>query len=365
MNKRIIAVILSLCTALGITVIADYKEEYPWAADAVEYCLENDILKGDENGDLMLSEHLTQAQCAALLVRTFDANYINLRVIEIPEKHWAKEEIELVSGYLMRPEDFEADENATREMFISTLVRSVGIGAEQKVSVLKDNFRDYSSIYPEYLPYMAAAFNYKLAMGSENKIFPKDFLTRAEAVTLIYRAKTSEDINAPEPARKTDLLGDALVDVESAIKWAESKGAHERFIEVATYYWKYGELTGIRPEVLYAQAGKETGFGKYGGRVLPEMNNWAGIKKYGATGDETEDHEFFETPEDGVRGHFNHMSAYVGVEPIGEPHGRYKSVRSLSWAGTVKYVEELGGKWCPDVEYGKMLVSLVDEMMKY
>ena len=27
------------------------------------------------------------------------------------------------------------------------------------------------------------------------------------------------------------------------------------------------------------------------------MNNWAGIKKYGATGDETEDHETFETPE--------------------------------------------------------------------
>ena len=118
----------------------------------------------------------------------------------------------------------------------------------------------------------------------------------------------------------------------------------DRFLDAADIYWKYGELTGIRPEVLYAQAAKETAFGNYGGAVLPEMNKFAGIKKYGATGDATEDHESFATPDDGVRAHFNHMSAYVGLEPIGEVHGRYNSVKSLSWAGTVKYVEALGGR---------------------
>jgi hypothetical protein len=60
------------------------------------------------------------------------------------------------------------------------------------------------------------------------------------------------------------------------------------------------------------------------------------------------------------------MSAYVGVEPIGEVHGRYKSVKTLAWAGTVKYVEALGGKWCPDLYYGYAIVNdLLTEMKKY
>lgn len=363
MNKRFFAGLLAVCMTMGIAATADYKEEYPWAADAVDYCIENDILKGDEDGNLMLGDHLTQAQCAALLVRTFDVNYSNLRVVEFPEDHWAAKEIECVSGYLLRPADFSADDNATREMFISTLVRSLGVNPEKDTDVIYENFKDYAQIESEYLPYLAAAYNLKLAQGSENKLFPKDYLTRAEAVTLIYRAKTSNLIGAVET--QTDILGEAQVTQQSAVNWAKSKNAHERFIEAAGYYWLIGKAIGIRPEVLYAQAGKETGYGHYGGRVLPEMNNWAGIKKYGATGDATEDHESFETMQAGVAAHFNHMCAYVGLKPIGTPHGRYKAVASMPWAGTVKYVEELGGKWCPDVQYGKALVELIEEMKLY
>ena len=34
----------------------------------------------------------------------------------------------------------------------------------------------------------------------------------------------------------------------------------------------------IRAEVLFAQAAQETMYGKYGGVVLPEYHNWAGLK---------------------------------------------------------------------------------------
>ena len=57
-----------------------------------------------------------------------------------------------------------------------------------------------------------------------------------------------------------------------------------------------------------------------------------------------------------MRAHFNHICAYVGLNPIGEPHGRYYVVKSLSWAGTVRYVEELGGKWAPNPNYGNSIV---------
>ena len=52
----------------------------------------------------------------------------------------------------------------------------------------------------------------------------------------------------------------------------------------------------------------------------------------------------------------------MGIEPVGEPHGRYTSVKSLTWAGTVEPVEQLGGKWCPDKTYG---FSIIDDYLVY
>ena len=155
----------------------------------------------------------------------------------------------------------------------------------------------------------------------------------------------------------TPVIGHPQATVLQAQEWAKNRGAHQRFIDIAPIYWQYATVTGIRPEALYSQAGKETNFGKYTGVVKPEQNNWAGIKTANATGDKPEDHETFATPEDGVRAHFNHICAYVGKDPIGEPHGRYHVVKSLSWSGTVKTVEELGGKWAPATGYGKSIVN--------
>ena len=60
------------------------------------------------------------------------------------------------------------------------------------------------------------------------------------------------------------------------------------------------------------------------------------------------------------------MAAYVGIDPIGEVHGRYNSVKSLAWAGSVEFVEDLGGRWCPDLYYGyAIVIDLLNKMEKY
>ena len=255
--------------------------------------------------------------------------------------------------------------------------------------VLENDFTDIGKVNPDYVPMLAAAYEAGLLRGSDGRINPSDALTRAEAVTFIHRAMkltgaadsyspvipdpvspvpqpetqpVTPTVSTPDYMGYTPLLGAAQITVEQAIRWAKSKNAAQIYIDAAPIYWKYGELTGIRPEVMYAQAALETGFGTYKGKVTPSMNNWAGIKKYGATGDETDDHESFATPDDGVRAHFNHMTAYVGVNPVGETHGRYKSVKTLAWAGTVRYVEELSGKWCPLPEYASKILGLLAEM---
>lgn len=168
----------------------------------------------------------------------------------------------------------------------------------------------------------------------------------------------------PDASVKTPIKGDAQISQEQAVKWAKENGASDLFCEIAQYYWKYGTETGIRPEVMYAQAALETNYGNFGGRVTADMNNYAGVKTISATGDNPEDHETFPTKEDGVRGHFNHMCAYTGTNPVGTPHNRYYLALSADWAGTVQYVEDLGGKWCPDPEYGKTILNVfLDKML--
>ena len=174
-------------------------------------------------------------------------------------------------------------------------------------------------------------------------------------------------IREQKPAEvNTAIMGASELTADAAKTWARDTGASDFFIELADDYWEWGERFGIRPEVMYAQAAYETARGNFGNAVTADMNNFAGIKKSGAVDMAREDHESFATPSEGVRAHYNHMSAYVGCEPIGKTHGRYASVMRLSWAGTVKDVSELGGKWCPDPEYGNVIIEkFLTPMYKY
>ncbi len=161
---------------------------------------------------------------------------------------------------------------------------------------------------------------------------------------------------------KTPIKSKSKATIEQGQVWAIKKGAHKRFIDIAPIYWEYGEVTGINPEILYAQAAKETNFGRYTGQVKPDMNNWAGIKTLEAISDRPEDHETFITPEDGVRAHFNHMGIYCGVDPIGELHPRWYKTSTASWVGKVQYIEDIGGRWAPNPGFG---ISIMRDYVKY
>lgn len=190
-------------------------------------------------------------------------------------------------------------------------------------------------------------------------------LMRTEITLDHSRPEESQPEKNPDPedpATATPIVSISKVSLARAQQWAIEKGAHQRFIDIAPHYWDYGKKSGIRPEVLYAQAAYETGFGRFSGIVQPEYNNWAGIKTVKATGDKPEDYEQFASPEDGARAHFNHMSAYVGLDPIGEPHGRYHSVSRLAWAGSIKVVEDLSGRWAPSPTYHERIITLLNEM---
>lgn len=375
--KRTLSFIVAMSVTGCITMTACATANYDWAKTEIEYCQKNNIMIGDEHGNLNPGGTLTRAEMAKMLVEAFDLwDNESDGFEDIKPSDWYYNYATAIKPCMTAPvANFYPNEAVSREEFASTLVLASGLktSALCNLRILTDNFKDADKVTTKYKTLLSIAVERGYYRGSDYYLRPTDTLKRAEVCAMLYRVLekqkgylsiTRYDLGVPET--NTPIIGDSLISMESAMAWAEANGASELFLDAAQYYWKYGELTGIRPEVLYAQAAKETGYGKYGGRVLPEMNNFAGIKKYGAVNDATEDHETFETRDDGVRGHFNHMSAYVGIDPIGEVHGRYYSVKTLAWAGTVKYVEDLGGRWCPDLYYGYAIVKdLLNKMENY
>ncbi len=381
MKKIIAAAVSAAMVCLQISACAAAETaDYSWAETEMEYCFENGIMTGDENGELDPGGTLTRAQMAKMLAESFDrtgtADAGTEQFSDVDAGAWYYDYALDIKQYMTEPgSEFNGDEPVTREEFAATLVRASGLTASniRNSGILDENFEDSGEVSSKYKTLLSIAVERAYFRGSDGYLRPKDMLTRAEVCALLYRViennngnitLTWEDLGVRQSY--TPLLGEAEVSQESAKAWAAARGAAQLFIDAADYYWQYGELTGIRADVLYAQAAKETGFGKYGGAVTADMNNFAGIKKYGASGDAKDDHESFATQEDGVRAHFNHMSAYVGLAPIGEVHGRYNSVVNMPWAGTVKNAEALGGKWCPDLYYGYAIVnSLMSGMKNY
>ncbi len=359
MKKAIVllaAVLCILCTSVSA------EENIPeWAAEAVGYCTDSGIISGYTDGSMQLGNSVTKAEMAKMLVNALDLDAGTATLSGITSEHWAYEyACALYAAVGMDNVYFAPSAKVTREEFAAVLVLAVSLtesDLENSAAILK-KYPDYADTNKTYAALFGIAVERGWINGIDGKLLPADTLTRQQACVMIYNALINTGLD------KTYILGEPEVTVEQAKAWAQSVGAADIYVDIADTYWKYGEITGIRADVLYAQAGLETGYGKYGNRVTADMNNWAGIKKYGHNGDATEDHESFATPDDGVRAHFNHMAAYVGVDPVGEPHGRYYSVLTLSWAGMVKFVEDLGGKWCPDTEYGKKILKNCIEPMK-
>lgn len=346
----------------------DIDANFSWAEEAIDELVKRGVLSGMDGKTFAPSSAVTKEQFAKMLVLALDIELIenaDTGFSDVAGDRWSANYINTAKNYLADDSfgsgSFNPEENYTREKCAYAVSMALGIGSDEKnlldKNIISSNFTDGGDITASLTTPVAIAAERGIVKGSDKLLRPKGDVTRAEAAVILYRAINYKDRNSQNLyITQTPIVGESKVSLEQAKKWAQNSGAHERFIEIADYYWKYGEITGMRPEVLYGQAAKETAFGKYTGQVKPEQNNWAGIKIKNATGDKPEDHETFATPEDGVRAHFNHMSQYVGLAPVGEPHDRYYVLNSMAWRGTVKNVEQLGGKWAPDVTYGYSIV---------
>lgn len=346
--------------ATDVSKFTDLPPIYDWALPSIEYFVNRGVLEGTDSKHFSPKDPVTREQLAKILTLVFKLPQTaddTQDYTDISRSRWSFGYIKAAKAIMgINDTKFEPTKKCTREEIIASIVLAKGLdeNALQNEQILL-RFSDSQDITPAMSKLVAVAVEQGLLYGADSKILPKKTITRAEAAVLLYRAVVTQSTD--NTAGKTPIQGEAQATLEAAKNWAKSRGAAQNFIDIADIYWKYGELSGIRPEVMYAQSAKETAFGHYTGNVTPDMNNWAGIKTYDATGDTPADHEIFATADDGVRAHFNHMSAYIGTNPIGGVHPRYFKAISTEWAGKVRNVEELGGKWAPDLGYGNSIVS--------
>lgn len=124
--------------------------------------------------------------------------------------------------------------------------------------------------------------------------------------------------------------------------------------ELATYFLEEGKKEGVRGDIAFCQALKETGYFKFGGQVLPEQNNYSGL---GATNNSAVGKgAWFSSPQEGVRAQIQHLKGYATTDPIQgdvvDP--RYDILKTSGLSGKHTTWKSLSGFWAyPGYDAGK------------
>lgn len=184
-----------------------------------------------------------------------------------------------------------------------------------------------------------------------------DVTSRSVLITSMSEKTTPADEKANY--QSISILGESVVSSDELRRLALGKNPNAP--DLADLYIKIGKEYGIRGDIAFCQAAKETGWWKYGGLVQPDQNNYCGLSATGSAATDNEDLRgadpsrvrfvegrhgaFFDSPATGVEAHIQHLYAYASTDPL--PAGkvllspRFALVNrgnSVNW-------EDLGGKW--------------------
>ena len=172
------------------------------------------------------------------------------------------------------------------------------------------------------------------------------------------------------------IMGETTGTVEQMEKYFESsgnsypsealsKGGAFTLQEFCQIYYEEAKAEGVRAEVAFAQAMKETGWLQYGGIVKIEQFNFAGI---GAVDGNAEGEcASFKDVRTGVRAQIQHLKAYASTETLNNPcvDPRFELVKR----GVAPYVEWLGigenpsgAGWASAANYGRDIVNMIKAM---
>ena len=172
---------------------------------------------------------------------------------------------------------------------------------------------------------------------------------------------------APVDLSNEAILGQAMATQQQCVNYLLSINPMPAISvspqELVSYYYEEGAREGIRPDVAFAQALKETGYFRYGGTVTPDQNNYCGL----GTTSRTVKGVYFASARMGVRAHIQHLLAYASTRkpaaPVVDP--RYSLVRSIYGSNTLGTWCDLNGRWAvPGNTYGQSIMEMFSNIVK-
>jgi len=184
------------------------------------------------------------------------------------------------------------------------------------------------------------------------------------------------------------ILGTQLATAEKMAEYSLSKNPSPKIsctmLELAEMFLEEGAIEGVRGDIAFAQACKETGYFAYGGTALPEWNNYSGLGVTGVTYNPATSTEIqfttgvtvikdssgnsvgvkFSEPRLGVRAQIQHLKGYATAAPLKQAavDPRY----SLISKGIAPNWVDLNGRWAvPGVNYGQEILAIYGLMNQF
>ena len=186
-------------------------------------------------------------------------------------------------------------------------------------------------------------------------------VAKAETPTPVPNAPNLQDLFGYGPS----ILGPSLLSAEQISGWFETTGYRPRttvpFSQLVADYMKAGELTGVRPDVAFAQSVIETAYFSFPGygQDAPGFNNFAGI---GAC-DTCKHGWHFPSAMTGVLSQQELLAVYA-TPP--HPTGAYGGPTSdLGIAGCCTTWMALAGTWASSPAYGFDILTVYNDMLSW
>lgn len=181
------------------------------------------------------------------------------------------------------------------------------------------------------------------------------------------------------------ILGTQVATAEQMADYALSMNPSPKInctmLELAKMFLEEGAIEGVRGDIAFAQACKETGYFAFGGTALSTWNNYAGLGVTGVAYDPGTSAEVtftsgvavikdssgdsvgvkFSEPRLGVRAQIQHLKGYAITEALKQASvdPRY----SLLTKGTAPNWADLNGIWAvPGPNYGQEILAIYDKI---
>ncbi|MBL0388405.1 glucosaminidase domain-containing protein [Tumebacillus sp. ITR2] len=129
--------------------------------------------------------------------------------------------------------------------------------------------------------------------------------------------------------------------------------------DYSSWYITIGRKYGVRGDIAFCQSILETNYWRFGGLVLPEQNNFAGIGAVGGT----ERGAVFPTPQAGIEAQIQHLYAYASSLPLPANTVQLDPRFTLVTRGVAPTWESLTGRWATGANYGEKILAIYNDLI--